>query len=107
MAASHLSATACSRAAASMRRMPARLARIHSQPIHRALHAQRTSLHHVEINHRRPDIPMTEQLLYCANVVPIFKQTGPERVTQHVRAETLRDPSQRLPFATALCTTDS
>ena len=35
-------------------RMRAKLARIHSQPIHRALHAQRASVHDVEINHRRP-----------------------------------------------------
>jgi hypothetical protein len=31
-----------------LRWMRAKLARIHSQPIHRALHAQRASVHHVQ-----------------------------------------------------------
>jgi hypothetical protein len=56
-----------------LRWMRARLARIHSQSIHRTLHAQGATVHHVEIRHGRPDVAMTEQVLHRANVVPIFK----------------------------------
>ena len=34
---------------------------------------------------------MTEQFLHRANVVPIFKQGGRERVTKNVRTDTLRE----------------
>ena len=51
-------------------------ARIRSQSIHRTLHAQRATIHHVEIHHRRPDVPMPEQFLDRANVVPVFEETA-------------------------------
>jgi len=73
----------------------AKLARNHSQPVHRTLHAERASVHHVQINHRRPDAPMAEEFLYCANVVPIFEEMRGEAVSpHHVRAEALGGPSQ-------------
>ena len=70
----------------------ARLARIRSPSIHRTLHAQRTTVHDVEIRHRRPDVSMPEQFLHPAHVVPRFKQTRRERVAHRVRAHALRDP---------------
>ena len=50
--------------------MRARLARIHSESIHRALHAQCATVHDVEIRHRRPDVSMPEQFLHRAMSYP-------------------------------------
>ena len=56
------------------RRLPASLARIHSQPVQRTLHAQRTTPQHVEIRHRRPHVSVAEQFLHRTNVIPSFAQ---------------------------------
>lgn len=71
------------------RRLRASFARIHSQPVQRTLHAQRTTLQHVEIRHRRPHVSVAEQFLHCTNVIPSFEQ---------VRRETVAEPILTLPM---------
>ena len=51
-----------------------------SQPIKRASHAQRPTVHHMKVDHRRPNVPMAEELLNRANVVPVFEQVSCEGV---------------------------
>jgi hypothetical protein len=36
------------------------------------LYAERTAVEYVEVNHRRSDVPMAEQLLHCSNIDSCF-----------------------------------
>jgi hypothetical protein len=47
---------------------------ITSDPVDRAAHAERTTIEHVRVDHRRADIRVPEQLLHGPNVVSILEQ---------------------------------
>ncbi len=51
---------------------PLALTRILCQSICRTLHGQAGLVHHVQVNHRCPDVFVPQQLLHCTNVGTIF-----------------------------------
>ena len=55
-----------------------------SEPVDGAAHAERTTIEHVRIHHRRTDVRVPEQLLHGSNVVPILEQVCCERVPQRI-----------------------
>ena len=62
----------------------ASLARIGSQPVHRALHPERPTVHDMQIRHRRSHIPMPEQPLHGPYVVPRFEERPRKTVPQRI-----------------------
>jgi hypothetical protein len=66
-----------------------------AEPIRRAPHRVPSPVQHVRVNHRRRHMPMPQQLLIRADVVPVLEQVGGERVPQRMAGDTLRQA--RLP----------
>ena len=60
-------------------------------PIGRATDASRTPVEDVGVDHRRADVPVTEQLLDSADVVALFQEVSGERMAEGVA----RTPSSR------------
>ena len=58
-------------------------------PIQWTADPRRRFLHHVGINHRRPYVVVSQQLLHGANVLPHFQQVSGERVTERVTGGSL------------------
>ncbi len=65
------------------------------QVIQGALHAHRTSVEHVGVAHRRPDIRVTEQLLDGPDVVTRLQQVGRKRMPKRVAAGGFTDATRR------------
>jgi hypothetical protein len=61
-----------------------------SEPVDGAAHAERTTIEHVRVHHRRTDVRVPEQLLHGSNVVPILEKVCCERVPERVWADTFR-----------------
>ena len=49
-----------------------------SEAVDRAAHAERTTIEHMRVHHRRADVRVPEQLLRGPNVVPILEQVRRE-----------------------------
>lgn len=58
-------------------------------PIERATHSAPTTVQHVRVDHRRRHVPVPEQLLNGADVVPVLEQVRRERVPQRVATRPL------------------
>ena len=54
-----------------------------SETIERALHATAAAVEDVTVDHGRPDILVTQELLNGADVIVIFQQMGGERMAQY------------------------
>jgi len=52
--------------------------------IRRALHPERTTIHHMRVNHRRTHIGVPKELLDGPNVVPVLEQVCGEAVPQRI-----------------------
>ena len=48
--------------------------RSYAEELSRTLDAASTPVEHMGIDHRRPDVLVTEQFLHCADVIPRFEQ---------------------------------
>ena len=62
-----------------------------SEPVDGAAHAERTTIEHVRVHHRRTDVRVPEQLLHGSNVVPILEQVCCEGMPECVWTRALRD----------------
>ena len=62
------------------------------EPVRGASHAHRPPVEHVRVDLCGADIPVPEELLNGADVVPVLEQVGREGVAQGVRCGALRDP---------------
>jgi len=60
--------------------------------VERAFDAHRALSQHMRIEHGRAHVRMTEQFLYRADVIALFKQVGGEAVPQGVATGRLRYP---------------
>ena len=60
-----------------------------SEAVDGATHAERTTLEHVRVHHRRADVRVAEQLLHRPDVVPILEQMGRKRMPKRVWTYTL------------------
>ena len=49
-----------------------------SEPVDRAAHAERSTIEHVRVDHRRADIRMPEQFLHGSDVVAVLEQVRGE-----------------------------
>lgn len=52
--------------------------------VERAPHAERATIQHVQVRHRRRDVRMAQQLLHRADVIPPLEQVRGERVAQRI-----------------------
>ena len=62
------------------------------EPVRGASHSRRPPVEHVRVDLCGADIPVPEELLNGADVVPVLEQVGREGVAQGVRCGPLRDP---------------
>ena len=63
------------------------------QRIRRAPNTLSTPVQHMRIDHRRPDIAVTQQLLHRPNIIPILQQMRRERVPECMARGVLLDIS--------------
>ena len=62
-----------------------------SQPVEWTANAKPAAVQHVQIDHRRTDIGMPEQLLHCSHVMTVLEQVRRKGVPEAVRADALRE----------------
>ena len=62
------------------------------EPVRGASHSRRCPVEHVRVDLCGADVPVAEELLDGADVVPVLEQVGGEGVAQGVRCGSLRDP---------------
>ena len=60
-------------------------------------HAHAGAVEHVGVDHRRPHVLVSQELLHGANVVPLIEQVRRERMPQRVARGPLLEPRSQLP----------
>ena len=65
-----------------------------SQDVHRTSNGAPAAVEDVGVNHRRADVPVSQQLLDRPDVVSVLEQMGGERVAECVAGDTFFDARQ-------------
>ena len=74
-----------------------------SSPVYWAFHCSTTSIEHMRVDHRRPNVAVAEQLLHRAYVVAFLDQVSREAMSECVTVPGLAIPAWRIAPLTALC----